>query len=679
MTTISSSGRPRSRARRSLSTAVAVLIAAVSVLASTAPANAATTTAWAGFAPLTGTGGDFETELTFGTAPGLTASVTSTSRAGQVGVISGASTWLGEGTSIGAKYGTSRNQPYLNLRPRADTATTPSVTTYTFASPTPSSGWAFALGDIDADAVRVTAVTAAGTSATADELGYRESFNYCAPGLAGKPSCTGDALDVPTWDPGTTTLTGNAAAADTAGAAAWFEPNVALESLSFTFTRRSGFPVYQTWFASLARDIGGSVTEPGGAPVESASLVLVDENGTVVGTTTTLADGSYAFPGFTAADGYTVALDRPDGRVIVGPAERTADIADADALDVDFVVRDLVPSAVSGSVVDTDGTPLPGVPVTITGTDGSTQTTTTGGNGSYLFDTLQPQDYAVTIGDVPGYVVDTPAPPVTVPEDSETPITGIDVILAVLPSLSGTVSVAGEPAGGVTVTATGPGGTITTVTAADGTYDVPGLADGDYTITAIAPDGTVPVGSPTRSETIEGADVGSVDFAFARTGTVGGVVTDTDGAPIAGATVTVTGDGGSVVLTTDADGAYGLGGLPAGSYAITLTVPAGYTAPSDVSRSVVITTLGESLAEEDFVLEAEAVDPGPGPGPVVPDPGDPDPGIPAPGPGDEAPAPGDGLAVTGADNLLPLIAFGSATVLLGALAIVIAARRHRQR
>lgn len=649
-------------------------VASVAILTASAPANAATTTAWAQFAPLTGTGGDYETQLTFGTAPGLTADVTSTSRAGQVGVISGASTWLGEGTSIGAKYGSSRDQPYLNLRPRADSATTPSVTTYTFASPTPSSGWAFALGDIDADAVRVTAVTATGAPATAAQLGYRESFNYCAPGIVGKPSCTGDALDVPTWDPASTTLTGNAAAADTSGAAAWFEPNTPLASLTFTFARRAGFPVYQTWFASLARDIGGSVTEPGGAPVVGASLALIDESGTTVGITTSTADGSYAFPGFTAADGYTVALSRPDGRIIVGPSSRTADIAEADALDVDFVVRDIVPVPVSGSVLDSDGEPVAGVTVTLTGGGGSTATTTTDAAGAYLFDTVEPDDYTVTIADVPGYAVESTPDPFAVPEDSEVPITDVDFVLAPLPSLSGTVTVGGEPAAGVSITVTGPGGTVTRVTAADGSYSFAGLPDGDYEITATAPDGTVVIGAATRTETVAGSDIGAVDFAFARTGTVAGIVVDTDGAPVAGADITITGPGDPVDLTTDADGAYGLGDLAPADYVITLTLPEGFEAVSELSRAVTITPLGESLVEEDFLLEAAAVDPGPGPSP---DPGDGDP-APAPGPG-QGTDPGDGLAVTGAENVVALLAFGGATVLLGALAVVIAARRRRQR
>ena len=50
----------------------------------------------------------------------------------------GSSVWFGPTTPIGVKYGSSQNQPYLNLRPLADTATTPSTTTYTFDQPDPA-------------------------------------------------------------------------------------------------------------------------------------------------------------------------------------------------------------------------------------------------------------------------------------------------------------------------------------------------------------------------------------------------------------------------------------------------------------------------------------------------------------------------------------------------------------
>ncbi|UYO97667.1 carboxypeptidase regulatory-like domain-containing protein [Microbacterium sp. M28] len=192
----------------------------------------------------------------------------------------------------------------------------------------------------------------------------RTASTTAPPAVAGKPSCTGDAADVPTWDPDALTLTGNTQAIDTSGAAAWFEPTVSLSSLTIEFTRRSGFPVYQTWFSVFARDITGTVTDTdAAAPVEGATLTLTDANGDTLATTTSGPGGAYAFPGQIATDGYTVTVTPPTGQIaVVGSG--TADLRSADAV-VDLSVRDIVPVAVSGTVRDSDGNPVPGATVTI--------------------------------------------------------------------------------------------------------------------------------------------------------------------------------------------------------------------------------------------------------------------------------------------------------------------------
>ena len=113
-------------------------------------------------------------------SPGFpAATVVSDSRA-PVSLPSGATTFLGAGTPPGLKYGSSSGSAYLLLRPKADTATTPSTTTYTFDAPTPDTGWAFVLGDVDADAVRVRATDADGAAVPATEVDswFAGSFNY---------------------------------------------------------------------------------------------------------------------------------------------------------------------------------------------------------------------------------------------------------------------------------------------------------------------------------------------------------------------------------------------------------------------------------------------------------------------------------------------------------------------
>lgn len=632
------------------------------------PAVAAESRAWGDFEPLAGGAGAYTTQMTLAGHPALTADVTTDSRGGQVGPQTGASTWLSADTPVGAKYGSSRDQPYLNLRPKADTAAAPSTTTYTFASPTPSSGWAFVLGDIDADAVRISGVTAAGAAATASDLGFQGGFNYCAPSVDGKPSCTGAEDDIPTWDPATLTLTGNADAADTSGSSAWFEPTVPLASLTIQFTRRAGFPVYQTWFASISRDISGTVADQSTGPLGGVDLTLTDAEGNVVGTTTTADDGTYSFPGFIATDGYVVSVTPPSGK-IADVSRQPVDLTTTDAAGVDFTVRDIVPVAVSGRVEAPDGSPVSGVVVTIP-IDGGDLTAVTGPDGIYRFDRVEPGTWPIVVTPPDGYTVTTLPGPVTVPENSEEPIEATTAVVTPEPvvSISGTVTAAGTGVAGITVTAEGPGGVLTTVTGADGSYTFPGVDPGGYTVGIVVPVGTSPVGPASRPVTVGDDDVTDVDFAVARQGAVSGTVADAEGTGVAGASLTVDGPIGPVAVATEPDGTYGVGALPPGEYTITLTVPDGFRAVGPTTRTVTISDAGEVVDGLDFVIEVVPVTP-----PPTTPPASPSPTPPAAGGGEH----GD-LATTGGPDATPYVIAASLLLLAGA-GLLIARRRRADR
>jgi hypothetical protein len=380
-------------------TTLATVVAAAVVVGLTAlPADAATTTRWADFTDLAGAAGAQTGALSLGLGAFPDATIATDAGTRNAGVVSGATTWLSPTTPVGSKYGTSRNQEYLNLP--ATTSNGPSTTTYTFDTATPTAGWAIVLGDIDADAVRVSATTTTGAAVPTAQLNYRGGFNYCSNSGAGEPSCTGAATDVPTWDAATATLTGNDGASDTSGAAGWFEPTAAIKSLTFTFTSRSGLPIFQTWFTGLARDISGSVasTADGGSAYAGATLTLTDANGDAVATTTSDASGAYAFPGYTAAPGYTVAVEVPAGWTANGPMNRGVDLTTQDAANVNFELAPPVvaPSGtIAGSVLDEDGVPVPDVTIDLDGALADV-TTTTDADGSYDFVGLDVGDYAVT-------------------------------------------------------------------------------------------------------------------------------------------------------------------------------------------------------------------------------------------------------------------------------------------
>jgi len=501
--------RTVSHRRTSTRSIVAILAIAALSLAVAPAASAATTTSWAAWTPLTGTTGNFISSMTLAGQPALTAGITSDSLGGGgIGVIPGASTWLSEGTPIGQKYGSSRDQPYLNLRPKANNATSPSTTTYTFDTPAPASGWAFALGDIDADSVRVSGVSVDGGDLTAAELGYQSSFNYCDPGVGVGMSCRDYLGDVPTWDPATQTLMGNQTSADTSGAAAWFEPTVSISSLTFEYSQRSGFPIYQTWFAAMARDITGTVSDMDTGALDGVEVSLTDANGNIVATTTTAGGGLYSFPGYFATDGYQITATPPPGKIGV-VSTGTADLRTADAV-VDLTVRDI--ASLSGTVTDAGGG-VAGVTVIATGPDG-TLTTTTDGDGNYSFPLIGDGTYDVTITVPGGTVAATPA---TRNETvAGTDLTDVDFELARLGSVSGTVKDAeGNPIGDVTISIDGPDGTSTTTTSTDGTYLVGDLPPGTYEVSVTSPDGYTVDGPTIATVTITASGDVIIDKDFA--------------------------------------------------------------------------------------------------------------------------------------------------------------------
>lgn len=643
----------------------ACAITALALTGGAASASAAGSGAWADWGPLAGGSQNYTTDFSIAGAPTIEATAVSDSRSGQVGVISGASTWLSEDTPVGQKYGSSRNRPYLNLRPKADTSVAPSTTTYTFAKPTPTSNWAFVLGDIDADQVQIRAVGPDGVALTAAQLGFRGGFNYCAPGLAGKPSCTGDAADVPDWNASSTTLVGNAAAADTNGAAAWFEPTAPISSLTFTFTRRAGFPVFQTWFASLTRTVSGTVTVPTGDG-SGVRVTLTDSSGAVVATDLTGPGGVYSFPGIQASAGYTVTAQPPAGQIVSGPASKPADLSKTDSV-VDFTVREIVPVAVSGTVKDAAGNAIPGATVTIPGVG----SVVTAPDGSYLFDTVPVGTHQPQLTLPKGYHLTASAPEFTVPSGSETPITGEDFVISKLPSLSGTVTEAGAGAPGVTVTATGPSGTVSTVTGSDGSYSFPGLTDGDYTVTVAPPASTVPVGPLTRNASLSGANVTGVDFTFARLGSISGA-TKAGGKALPDVALRTEGPNGVNTLSSGDSGSYELGKLAPGTYTISATAPKGYRLDGSATRTVTITAAGEAFVDQDFVFVRVSTTTPPTTPPPTTTPG----GASTPGPIGTGSA---GLAATGADaGALPMLST-SAGALLVAGAVLFLARRRRAR
>lgn len=163
-------------------------------------------------------------------------------------VASGASTWLGPTTPFGAEYGSSRDRSYLyTALPLNGTST---AVTLTFSTPPVEGTWGFALGDIDAEDITISATGPGGS--VLDVSGWFESsFNYCD--VSPKPSScpAGTHTDEPRW----TSPVLRGSTSDTNGAAAWFRPTAEVSTLTFQQERNvAGAPIYQLWIAADVLD-----------------------------------------------------------------------------------------------------------------------------------------------------------------------------------------------------------------------------------------------------------------------------------------------------------------------------------------------------------------------------------------------------------------------------------------
>ena len=687
------------RVRRTTTAAITALVLGVGLaLGGATTATAAPTGHWGTFT-LSGSSKAYTGTMTLPGFPDTT--FTSDSR--QSTVISGASTWQGPATGPGAAYGSSRGSAYLNQRPNADAATpgAASTTTYRFDGPTPGNGsWSFVLGDIDADQATISATVQGGAAATADQLGYQRSYNSCSSASPGGWSCPADpgglpaVRDVPTWDPATRTLTGNAAANDTAGATAWFTPTVPLETLTITYQQRNGFPVYQTWFANRTAGVSGTATLDG-SPVPGATVTVTAPRGTVY-TTTTNPDGTYAFPQLPVIGGYTVAITPPVGAAgpvqpIIVSLNRTPGGADAVA-DFPFTSPPGTASVI-GTVTTAAGTPVADVPVTITDPRDPTGTplvkTTTNSDGVWTGSDL-PADAALeatVAGGSPTGITTGAAGAAPAEPD---PIVAPPAVVA---TVTGVVTLDRSPV---------PAGAV--VELLDGDRTVVGSATTDalgrYTLATVAGSSSVRTDVPTpgatgatvRPVTAVAGEAAQADLAFTSPAALvvvtteqPGTVTDADGHPVGGVEVTATatdpGTGATVTTTTRPDGSFVLAGLqPTTAYTIAV----------DGADAVTITTPDTGSARA-IAFRVPAATPLPTPTPTptltpaptssptasVPTPGGTVPVSTGGGATSGGPASGP-LAYTGADVVPGIIAAG-VLVLVGAGLLTFRAVRNRRR
>ncbi|MGO1054883.1 SdrD B-like domain-containing protein [Crossiella sp. CA198] len=362
----------------------------------------------------------------------------------------------------------------------------------------------------------------------------------------------------------------------------------------------------------------------GGATV---TLTGTDANGQpVTKTATTDASGYYEFTKLLSGN-YTVTETQPagylDGKDKAGNAggtvsnDKVADVklpAGSAGMGYDF--GELAPAGISGKVVEDDGTPIPGVTITLTDQDGKTATTTTKPDGTWSFPNLPPGTYAVTETQPPGFGdgPDTPGSAGGTPQQPDT-ISGITltsgqsgtnyVFTEKRSSLAGQVYAdannngvrdAGEaPIAGATVTLTGTDAngqpvSKTATTDVDGKYLFDRLLSGIYAVKENQPTdyldgkdkagsagGTVGNDTVTAISLSGGTAATGYDFGELPPAGISGKVVEDDGTPIPNVTITLTDkDGKTTTTVTKSDGTWSFPNLPPGTYTVTETQPPGF-------------------------------------------------------------------------------------------------------
>jgi serine-aspartate repeat-containing protein C/D/E len=296
---------------------------------------------------------------------------------------------------------------------------------------------------------------------------------------------------------------------------------------------------------SLPNSISGTVRvapigtgEPSDSPKSGVQVVLVDQNGNQVATTTTANDGTYSFTNLGPGK-YTVKEVVPSGYyaindVVGNDGGTTVDLAtlgnivltsNENGVKYDFYLQQ--PVSLGGTVRvspmgthDPNSTPLGGVTVQLLDASGNVlATTTTAADGTYLFPTgsvLKPGTYTVhelvpggyyatydAIGNDGGAAVDLQTLGNITLTSGESGIE-YNFWLQQPVTISGTVRVSpigthdanSTPLAGVTVQLLDAGGNVleTTTSAADGTYSFPTtgsswLKPGTYTVHELVPNG----------------------------------------------------------------------------------------------------------------------------------------------------------------------------------------------
>jgi len=374
---------------------------------------------------------------------------------------------------------------------------------------------------------------------------------------------------------------------------------------------------------SAFNDKNGNGQLDGGEALAGWTIKLVKPDNSEV-STMTKDDGSYRFEQLSPGS-YTVSEALPSGWNAINPesGSYTVDLKDADVTGKDFANR-LTSYSIFGMKFNdlngngaNDGEPgMQGWTIQLSKDGSIVSTTTTGQDGSYKFESLEPGSYTVAEVEQSGWTRTAPKEGSYLVELKDSDVSGKDFGNHGSWSISGTVfkDLNGDGARGTdeiglagwNVQLAKEGSVVNvTATGQDGSYKFESLAPGTYTVSEGAQEGwaqTVPQGAYTVD--LKDADVIGKDFGNRGNFTIsskkfydlnGNGVQDEDEPALPGQEVKLVKDGKEIAkTTTDSDGSFTFSNLEPGTYevddpiVVTVSVKSVIVGPIPVTGSYAI-------------------------------------------------------------------------------------------